>query len=353
MLLTPLQPVIETHPDGDATLDLRLDVPFRTLTSHAATITLTSLDSHEYAHVPPIVILLQALERFKASHDGNLPSKYAEKNELKKVIRGMKRGGVNADEENFEEAVGMVMKSVKKTEIPKYLNTLFEDQACDNLSSQSAPFWILLRAVRDFVRSPETNAGHALLPLVGSLPDMKATSSGYATLTSLYRNKSKEDLSAVRSILDGLLTSLDLPKCGESGSPVNDESLQVFVKNVAFCKLIRGRKMRDEYERPDKTAISRALRSATSIPAGADDDEEASPTTLPIHWYLALRAADTFHVEHSRWPGDIEGDSAAELEKDLEELVSEQARKVLETCTGLQGEDAEVGEALERALSEM
>ena len=106
--------------------------------------------------------------------------------------------------------------------------------------------------MHNFVRNPDTNEGAALLPLSGSLPDMKATSTGYGTLQTLYRGKSKDDLARVRKELSDVLQHAGLP---DDGSVVNDEALAVFVKNVAFVKVVSGRKMRDEYERPEKGAI--------------------------------------------------------------------------------------------------
>ena len=48
----------------------------------------------------------------------------------------MKRGGKNADHENFEQATGMVMKVVKETKIPQEVEELFKDPQCENLTEQ-------------------------------------------------------------------------------------------------------------------------------------------------------------------------------------------------------------------------
>lgn len=109
-------------------------MPFESLASYAQSIDFSALDSHEYAHIPPVIILLQALEKWKQTHEGNIPKNYAEKNQFKKMIGEMKRGGKGADEENFEEAMGMVMKSVKPTKIPTYIEMLFADGKCDQVS---------------------------------------------------------------------------------------------------------------------------------------------------------------------------------------------------------------------------
>ena len=80
---------------------------------------------------------------------------------------------------------------------------------------------------------------------------MKATSAGFATLNTLYRNKAKQDFSAVRAELDALLSQL-----GRSSDLVDDEQLVVFIKNVQTLHLARGRSMREEYEHPDKGRLS-------------------------------------------------------------------------------------------------
>lgn len=127
--------VIETHPEQAATLDLRLDHPFPSLAKHTSSIDFASLNSHDYAHIPAIVILLQALQQWKDNHDGHMPRNYDEKSQFRKSIHAMKRGGAGADHENFEEAVDMVMKAVKPTVIPDNLQKLFKDPQCEQITA--------------------------------------------------------------------------------------------------------------------------------------------------------------------------------------------------------------------------
>lgn len=116
-------------------MDLRLYSPWPELEQHALSIDFDTSDSHEYAHIPPLIILLRALDNFKKAHEGRLPSSYSEKKELQTSIREMKKGGIHADEENFEDAIGMVMKAVKPTEVPSYVKELFEDPSCEKLTA--------------------------------------------------------------------------------------------------------------------------------------------------------------------------------------------------------------------------
>lgn len=156
---------VETHPDHELTLDLRLDHPFPSLGAHASSVDFAALNSHDYAHIPAIVILLQALEQWKDAHNGQLPQTYKEKTEFRTSIGAMKRGGAGADHENFDEAVGMVMKAVRPTGIPKDLETLFNNSKCESVSAQVSKilvFVALLSRTIDWITSmPPENPSRA------------------------------------------------------------------------------------------------------------------------------------------------------------------------------------------------
>lgn len=236
---------------------------------------------------------------------------------------------------------------------------------------QSSPFWILVRALREFVNDPETNQGAQLLPLVGNIPDMKATSSGFASLVSLYRTKAKKDMADYRRHLAAIMSEARIV---DDGKVISDEMINVFVKNAAFVEVVKGRKMRDEYERPQTKDIGErrlvlstwmgltiCIRSCVVVEAietasqgdpfaVLEEDEEAPTPCGPIHFYLALRAADVFNVEHSRWPGSGTESEDPDGSKDLEECLH-CAEKVLRICTG--NETATVDASLDMAVKEM
>ena len=83
-------------------------------------------------------------------------------------------------------------------------------------------------------------------------------------------------------------------------------------------------------------------------PFAAPDDEGSLPlaSVKPLHFYLALRAADLFHIEHARWPGSlnpIEGEGGdPDGEKDAEEMQT-CWEKVAKICLGV-GESESEGE---------
>lgn len=74
---------------------------------------------------------------------------------------------------------------------------------------------------------------------------MKADTSRYVGLQTLYRAKAKADLARVEEILAAVLDSVGLPR-----ETVGKEEVETFVKHSAFLKVVRGRSLREEMEVP-------------------------------------------------------------------------------------------------------
>lgn len=84
------------------------------------------------------------------------------------------------DEENVNEAVKAVNTALNKTGIPPSVKKIFNDEQCVHLKEKS-PFWIMARAVKEFVEKE----GDGALPLRGSLPDMTSDSQRYIALQNV------------------------------------------------------------------------------------------------------------------------------------------------------------------------
>lgn len=98
-------------------------------------------------------------------------------------------------------------------------------------------------------------------------------------------------------------------------------------------------------------AVSALQTAAMGDPMLVLSEGEEAPTPCgAVHFYLALRAADIFNVEHSRWPGSGNKEEDPDGSKDLDECLH-CAERVLRTCTG--DETATVDESLEMAVKEM
>lgn len=121
-------PIVDTHPDESATTDLRLLSPWPELQAFSSDLTkdLESMDNHEHGHIPYVVILLHFLEKWKASH-GAYPTKYAEKTEFRKMVAAAARSNTpEGGEENFDEAVAAVVKTIVTPSVPSTLHEVFD-----------------------------------------------------------------------------------------------------------------------------------------------------------------------------------------------------------------------------------
>jgi len=165
---------MDPHPDG--VFDLRLDSPFPKLKEYAASLDMDNMDSINYAHVPFPIILLKCLEDWKRTHDNQLPSTTAERNQFKDLIRAKEKGN---DTENVQEALAAAYRAWKKTEIPSDVTAILSDPKTQ-LTPTSTSFWIIARAVSEFVQN------HGTLPVAGVVPDMKADTKKYVTMQKMY-----------------------------------------------------------------------------------------------------------------------------------------------------------------------
>lgn len=173
--------------------------------------------------------------------------------------------------------------------MPDDVRLILLDPACDNLTAESSSFWIVARAVREFV----ANEGQGLLPLSGALPDMKADTKGYIDMQNMwvlelyqflclsvspasgslqwfdmlfvnsnyifsltyltrssYRRKAQEDIAAVHAHVESIITTIGLPP-----NSIPMAEIEAFAKHSAFLKVIRHRNLEEEFNAPRADAI--------------------------------------------------------------------------------------------------
>lgn len=274
--------VIETHPDNNFE-DLRLEHPFDTLKEHADNIELGP-------KVPWLIVLYKHLQAYKAKHDGKIPSNYKEKSELRDLIRA----GMTADEENFEEAIKAVNTCFGGGKVSSAIREILNDNCCVSLNKDSTPFWIMARALKDFVDK------EGLLPLQGALPDMTAETSLYINLQNIYRAKALQDADAVFRRVQELLKELN-----KSLDWISEKEVRLFCREASCLAVTRGSKIADEYEKGPK--------------ASTVSDELENPDSLMGH-YIVLRAMERFQTEHGYTPGEVK------MEIDTARLKSQAGR---------------------------
>uniref|UniRef100_A0A3Q1C1Y7 NEDD8-activating enzyme E1 regulatory subunit n=1 Tax=Amphiprion ocellaris TaxID=80972 RepID=A0A3Q1C1Y7_AMPOC len=274
--------VIESHPDN-ALEDLRLDQPFAEFQNHVKSYDLDSMDKKDHSHTPWIIIVAKYLEKWFSEHNCRLPKNYKEKEAFRQFIREgilKNENGVPEDEENFEEAIKNVNTALNLTKIPSTVEDLFNSEQCNSITSQSPSFWVMLRAVKEFVH----NEGNGSLPVRGTIPDMIADSQKFINLQNVYREKALQDAAAVSKHVECLLQSV-----GKPPESIAEKDIKLFCKNASFLRVVRCRSLAEEY-------------SVDSV----NKDEITSCMDNPdseMVFYLMLRAVDRFYQQHSRYPG--------------------------------------------------
>lgn len=221
-------PIVDTHPDPDTTQDLRLLAPWAELRAAEKELgDITQLSDHDHGHIPWLLLLLHYLEEWKQSHDGHYPSSFKEKTQFRDLVDSKARtDNPEGGEENFDEACAAVLKSISPPSVGSGCREMFAMSACINLAPESANFWVIANAIKQFYQR------HSVLPLPGGLPDMKSTSAGYIKLQTLYKSKARADVAEVAGTVRELERSL-----GRS-SQIAAGEIEQFCKNAAFVRVL-------------------------------------------------------------------------------------------------------------------
>lgn len=135
--LPPAFPIVDTHPDPVTTNDLRLLNPWPELLTLAEekTAGLESMDQEQHGHVPYLLLLLHYLEQWKNEHNGNVPQNYNEKTAFRDLVRkGEQTNYAEGGEENYEEAIGAVLKTINPATVSSAVKEVFNAPECQNLT---------------------------------------------------------------------------------------------------------------------------------------------------------------------------------------------------------------------------
>eukprot|EP00644_Phytophthora_capsici_P011720 jgi/Phyca11/529878/estExt2_fgenesh1_pm.C_PHYCAscaffold_500037 len=262
------------HAIADAKLDpprheLRLSKPFPTLQKFADSFDLNTLSSIEHAHVPFVVLLLQAMKKWKEEHNGQPPATFPEKDAFKKSLQEM-AWGPPGHELNFIEAAENAYKAYVAPRVPEEVAPVLEAAPAHTVSVETLEktkdtkeFWLLAQALADFVKQND-----GLLPVTG---------------VELYVTKAKEDATKVHEILRQRLRELKLPE-----DSISFETVAAFCKNAPSVGMLETRTVAQEYKHVDLSSVDLE-----------DEDKEQSP----LIWYFMLRSVAAFASEFNRYPG--------------------------------------------------
>ncbi|KAF4317384.1 hypothetical protein BBO99_00008185 [Phytophthora kernoviae] len=280
---------VAQHAIADAKLDpprheLRLSKPFPELEKFAESFELDSLSTIELAHVPFVVLLIQAMNKWKKNHGGKPPATFPEKDEFKKNLQAMAWGSPGY-RVNFIEAAENAYKAYVAPQVPEEVAPVLaaakmhtDSVAALDKTKDTREFWLLACALAEFV-----NQNDGLLPVTGVVPDMTASTESYVALQELYVNKAKEDATKVHELLQKRLHNLKLPE-----DTVSFEAVAAFCKNSPSTGILETRSVAQEFKHVDLSNVD-----------VEDEDSEQSP----LIWYFLLRAVGSFASEFKRYPG--------------------------------------------------
>lgn len=272
-------PVVDTHPDPDTTLDIRLLAPWPELSAEVDALgDLPSMSDHDHGHIPYILILLHTLKVWKATHNDTYPSTFKDKTAFRDLVRSAARtNNPEGGEENFDEACGAVLKTISPPPIGSGCKEMFALPSCTNLTSDSPNFWVIANAIKTF------HDKHSVLPLPGSVPDMKATSEGYIKLQNIYKAKARKDVAEVTASVRELEKSLSKP------SSVEKSEIEAFCKNASHVRVLTN---------PGNRSLP-TLRLMQTDPITSPITKATVRTTLENDWedlfpvYLALEISSS------------------------------------------------------------
>lgn len=265
--------VCESKPDSEFG-DLRLTDPFPELRRFADSLKpMDEMDDAEHAHVPYVVILMRALDAFRAENEGKpLPATREDKDKFKSIVAKMQR---SPQEGNFAEALENAYKAWVPYSIPEPMEKVLALQTPNG----KADFWVVARAVAQFVRDCNK------LPLAGTLPDMTASTEWFVKLQEIYQSRAEGDCAAINARIAVIQKELDITR------PIADEYVKRFCQNAQYCEAFQFRTLEEE------------LRPCNPEEGGLDLACEIEDEDSEVQWYLALRAADRFREEKGHLPG--------------------------------------------------
>lgn len=339
--------------EDDLAPDLRLHSPFEELEEYTRKIDFPSIeDSTVVSHIPFVVILAQAVAKYRQQHDGKLPASRSEKDEFAEFVKALKPESCPDYAENFEEALkrsnlrlcyadareipyctrsiltdpksnpitdeGLKPEDLATSETAHHFpevirflkranrsNTSLADaeaahthgslrkHGASRIADESRSFWLHVAAIRDFTER------YGRLPLQGSLPDMAADTESYIKLQRLYTSKADADAKLVAQC------AAEIADRHSADIDFDEESVRRYCKHALNLRVYRTRSIVEEVESRGKGGFKAA--------AEMDGALDASRSGSAAAYYALLRAADRFMLEHGREAGTEEGMREADV----------------------------------------
>jgi amyloid beta precursor protein binding protein 1 len=247
---------------------------------------ITKLDDHDHGHIPYVVLLLHYLDEWrKISHNNTNPSTFKEKTAFRDLIRsGARTSNPEGGEENYDEAAAAVLKTITPPAIGSGCKEMLEKASNMEPDNKTPNFWLIAKSVNTFYEK------HKVLPLPGSLPDMKAKSADYVRLQNIYKTKARKDVAEVAA------TVRDLEKELRRISAVPDAEIEAFCKNASHVKVLRGTPLADISRLSSPSSDGITGKSSPRVLDMLQKCEDDADSLLPLWLALQLSRTDDFNL---------------------------------------------------------
>lgn len=303
--------VVETH--AALQHDLRMRRPFPALRAHVDAVNLApgGLSDLEFHRVPAPVILLKALDAWRAGLGGGgggapavpapgapnlpVPRTPEEKRAVKDLIctlwpaRVVDPNPLNPtytifSAGSFGEAAGLLNFKLGAEGNVKPGMAVLRDGAAAALTAASPPFWFVASAMRAFC---EVNGG--AMPHTGCLDDFDAGPEQYIKLGAVYKAQGEAEVAWVDAHVRASLARLGLPP-----HHVDPGLVARMCRHGPVMGVVRWAPAREELWGP---ALTEGLADLLS-------EGSAAGPPVAAAWYFGVRAADEFALRNGgRAPG--------------------------------------------------
>jgi NEDD8-activating enzyme E1 regulatory subunit len=284
-------PIVDTHPDPDSTQDLRLLAPWPELSAHVSSsigLDITKLDDHDHGHVPYVPLLLHYLDEWrKTSTNSTYPRTFKEKIAFRALVSsGARTLNPEGGEENYDEAAAAVLKTITPPAIGSGCREMLEIASQMETDIHIPNFWLIAKAIKAFYKK------HNVLPLPGSLPDMKAKSADYIKLQNIYKAKARRDVAEVTASVRNLEQELGRLQV------VPDAEIEAFCKNASHVKVVRGTPLPDISQFSDSGAGRKNGKASSRILGVLEQCEDDVDSLMPLWLALQLSRTGGFTSAH-------------------------------------------------------
>lgn len=291
--------IVESKPDTKL-FDLRLSNPFPELVKLYQSYDFEGMSDIDHAHTPYVFFLMKALDDWRANHQGQTPTKFAEKKEFKAMVEAMRRP-LQEPELNLTEAVDNSYRAFSQS-VPSEIKDLISQYKSKPLLSSASDFHVLVLALGEFIDK------EGVMPLTGLIPDMEADNPKYIALQQCYEYRAERDMMFIHQLAESIQKKRG--PAASSGSSLDKEYIQKFCREAWNLKVVQTRSIEEEYSSPllDPDVVY---------------DVGETPSQSPALWYLALKGVDKFQTKHGRYPGSDHTSDEGSLEADSQQVWQE------------------------------